>query len=89
MPTTTKSAKAAELLAARRARVSKLRRRCVASVLSAFVLAFGVLTVNPTTTTTDSTTAAVSATTSATTSTSASSTASTDDELAAVSTAQS
>lgn len=85
MPTTTKSAKAAELLAARRARVSKLRRRCVASVLSAFVLAFGVLTVNPTTTTT----AAVSATTSATTSTSASSTASTDDELAAVSTAQS
>lgn len=85
MPTTTKSAKAAELLAARRARVSKLRRRCVASVLSAFVLAFGVLTVNPTTTTT----AAVSATTSATTSSSASSTASTDDELAAVSTAQS
>ena len=85
MPTTTKSAKAAELLAARRARVSKLRRRCVASVLSAFVLAFGVLTVNPTTTTT----AAVSAATSATTSSSASSTASTDDELAAVSTAQS
>ena len=84
MQTTTRSAKAAELLAARRARMTKLRRRCAASVLSTFVLAFGVLTIDTPTTTTTTTTSAVVSTTSSDTSSSSSA-----EELPAVSTAQS
>jgi hypothetical protein len=96
MENSTKSRKAAELLAARRARMTALRRRCAASVLSTFVIAFSVLTIDASTSTSTATTAAAVTTTASSESAdseskgdSSESTASVEDELPAVATSQS
>lgn len=87
-----KNAKAAEFLAARRARVTTIRRRCTAAVLSSFVLAFGVLTVNDTTST-DATTSTVQVTAAtpieSTAESAATESTESTEELAAASTSQS